>query len=305
MALPITPLALSQIQTEFGGTNPISLSEYYRGGANVPTSTVDGGYGRPATSGPISMGTFRNTAKIFIYNLTIAADTFNYDLTTAAMAAGWDGTTPIQAVVTINSGVVVSANTTAVSGFTVGSMPATSIISVVNNGYIIGMGGQGGDGSYADLTCCDGYGHPYYIIPRTHYATSGLNGGTALQVGYAISMTNNGIIGGGGGGGGGSDSPYQPSSPGGGGGQTGRQNSLGGGGNYGSYQGTFSGPGSAILPSGHGNAGAGGGWGAAGGSGSGWPGDYLSAYGGNGGAAVVGTGYITWLATGTRYGALA
>ena len=48
MALPSSgPLSLSDIQAEFGGTNPISLSEYYKGGAfvlttdfapNVPTS---------------------------------------------------------------------------------------------------------------------------------------------------------------------------------------------------------------------------------------------------------------------------
>ena len=31
-------IALSQVQTEFGGSNPISMSEYYRGGANVPTT---------------------------------------------------------------------------------------------------------------------------------------------------------------------------------------------------------------------------------------------------------------------------
>ena len=34
-------ISLSQVQSEFGGANPISMSEYYRGGANVPT-TVGG-----------------------------------------------------------------------------------------------------------------------------------------------------------------------------------------------------------------------------------------------------------------------
>lgn len=29
-------ISLSQVQTEFGGSNPISMSEYYRGGAIVP-----------------------------------------------------------------------------------------------------------------------------------------------------------------------------------------------------------------------------------------------------------------------------
>lgn len=31
-------ISLSQVQGEFGGANPISMSEYYRGGAYVPTT---------------------------------------------------------------------------------------------------------------------------------------------------------------------------------------------------------------------------------------------------------------------------
>jgi hypothetical protein len=39
MALPASgAISLSQVQTEFGGANPIDMSEYYRGGANVPAS---------------------------------------------------------------------------------------------------------------------------------------------------------------------------------------------------------------------------------------------------------------------------
>jgi len=37
-------ISFSQIQAEFGGSNPISLSEYYRGGTHVPT-TVGGAAG--------------------------------------------------------------------------------------------------------------------------------------------------------------------------------------------------------------------------------------------------------------------
>jgi len=54
MALPESgPLSLSDIQTEFGGVNPIALSEYYRGGAYV----TDNNTGVP-TSGEISIGDF-------------------------------------------------------------------------------------------------------------------------------------------------------------------------------------------------------------------------------------------------------
>lgn len=35
MAVPSTNTSLEDIQTEFGGSNPISISEYYLGGSNV------------------------------------------------------------------------------------------------------------------------------------------------------------------------------------------------------------------------------------------------------------------------------
>jgi len=45
MGLPFdgngTPIALSEIQTTFGGANPISMSEYYRGGAYVTDNNVN------------------------------------------------------------------------------------------------------------------------------------------------------------------------------------------------------------------------------------------------------------------------
>jgi hypothetical protein len=58
MAVPSTNTKLSDIQTEFGGSNPIQLSEYYSGGPLVPS-------GAPAPNGPIpssgqiSVGQFR------------------------------------------------------------------------------------------------------------------------------------------------------------------------------------------------------------------------------------------------------
>jgi hypothetical protein len=60
MALPATgAISLSQIQAEFGGAQPISISEYYRGGVNVPavstTTTI------PA-SGTISFDQFHGEA---------------------------------------------------------------------------------------------------------------------------------------------------------------------------------------------------------------------------------------------------
>ena len=61
MSVPTTP-KMSEIQTEFGGSNPIGLSEYYAGGPLVPSAS-------PAPNGPIpgsgeiSMGEFRGATK--------------------------------------------------------------------------------------------------------------------------------------------------------------------------------------------------------------------------------------------------
>lgn len=53
--LPSGTISLSQLQTEFGGTSPISLSEYYRNGTNVPAT--NGTSGIP-TSGAVSMSSY-------------------------------------------------------------------------------------------------------------------------------------------------------------------------------------------------------------------------------------------------------
>lgn len=52
-------ISLSDLQTEFGGSNPISLSEYYRGGAYVPDTPTNSGV---PTSGAISLSDFYGAA---------------------------------------------------------------------------------------------------------------------------------------------------------------------------------------------------------------------------------------------------
>jgi hypothetical protein len=64
MTLPTSgPLTLSDIQTEFGGSNPISLSEYYAGGGLVPPGTT-GTNGAVPSSGTISISNFYGTSNI-------------------------------------------------------------------------------------------------------------------------------------------------------------------------------------------------------------------------------------------------
>mgnify|MGYP005758706689 CR=1 FL=1 len=48
-------ISLANIQSEFGASNPISINEYYRGGANVPNSSANSSI---PTSGTISLSNF-------------------------------------------------------------------------------------------------------------------------------------------------------------------------------------------------------------------------------------------------------
>lgn len=64
MPLPSSgPLTFANIQTEFGGSNPIGLNEYYAGGGLVPSGT-SGTYGAVPSSGTISVQNFYGTQSL-------------------------------------------------------------------------------------------------------------------------------------------------------------------------------------------------------------------------------------------------
>lgn len=294
MTLPASgTITLAQIQTEFGGSNPIGLSEYYRGGAYVTTNNT----GVP-TSGAITLSNFYGAVKQFSYTNTTQYST-PQNLRTLALAAGWNGT---DALLFTNSAII-SSNTTASPALTIsGSFPNGLVF--VNTSYIVGMGGAGAN--------ADSVGNA---------------GGTALTVSTTVSITNNGTIAGGGGGGGAGISwawnGLNRSTPGSGGASGLTQapapgalypgTSVGGQpSQYDSGTGMYSTPG-ASQNWGYGGrvssyGGAGGTWGNQGQQGGdidGLPGSPGRGYlGGAGGAAVTGNSNITWVATGTRYGSI-
>lgn len=79
-ARPDAALSLSELQTEFGGANPISLNEYYSGGSNgfVPPGTT----GTPGTvlttipaSGTISMANFYGSTRQITFKAYTAGNT--------------------------------------------------------------------------------------------------------------------------------------------------------------------------------------------------------------------------------------
>lgn len=96
MAIPASgPLSLSDIQTEFGGTNPISLNEYYAGGGLVPAGTT-GTYGAVPSSGAISIQNF--------YGTTAFTAVFNNAENIQLEARASSGQRPdVQATYTINT----------------------------------------------------------------------------------------------------------------------------------------------------------------------------------------------------------
>ncbi len=70
MTLPSTgPLKFSEIQTEFGGVNPVSLSEYYAGMGYVPVGT-NGINGPVPNAGTLELSKFYNTTRVPTWGAT-------------------------------------------------------------------------------------------------------------------------------------------------------------------------------------------------------------------------------------------
>jgi hypothetical protein len=67
MTTPTGTITMLDIQNEFGGSNPIQLTEYYAGGANVPAGTA----GVPS-SGTIAMGDLRGKSKATPVNISVS-----------------------------------------------------------------------------------------------------------------------------------------------------------------------------------------------------------------------------------------
>jgi hypothetical protein len=276
--------------------------------------------------------------------VTLAANTTNYTFDTSKLFSYIPGIT--DAILVVNSGVYVYATATNAPALTIGAFDAADTVKIINNGFIMGKGGDGLAASGAEGSVA---GNP---------------GGPALNLGYSISLTNNSYIAGGGGGGaitgGGSNGlggggagggngagtgPFYFGGAGGGPGQVGANGTStsgnfpnygggGGGGRVlpgtGGAGGTFPnrpqgggagggstvggyGGGSGTAGGSAGNPGAdggiysiggGGGWGARGGN-TGGTRFVGGAAGGPGGKAINLNGYtVTYITTGTLYGAV-
>ena len=288
---------LSQINSVFDGRG-LNLNAY-RG---TTWFTSAGGSGT-FSSGAIAFGDFYSKGPSSAsFSFTISSNQTSANLRTLAVNAGWNQSSKV--IATIGSGVYISSNSTGTPGLTVnGSFPGG--VDLINNGFIIGMGGGGGNGG-------GGFGAN---------GGAGAGGGLALSVSVAVTVTNNGTIGGGGGGGGGASTLVfftglawvYAGGGGGGGGRTGATNSSGGAGGV-SNNGTGAaggagtsggaGVGGAGTVNTNNKGGNGGGWGSGGSAGAGVTNAPNPGAGGAAGAAISGNSNITYVATGTRLGAI-
>ena len=78
MAMPSSgAISFAQMQTEFGGSNPIGFNEYYAGGSHVPSGT-----GSIPSSGTINLSTFYGTQSTpTSFSTSITAGTSGFGLT--------------------------------------------------------------------------------------------------------------------------------------------------------------------------------------------------------------------------------
>lgn len=174
---------MSQINTELGFASSASVS--------LQDSAVRTLLGKSTSSSQISLYDGYGKSAATVLSRDITWNLSNYDMRADAIALGWDGVKALNFTVTLNAGyAIMSASTGSYAFYVSPTFPAGSKLTLVNWGYIVGRGGDGGRGG-------DSY------VNNTGNGVAGNGGGPALYAGFSISINNGGYIGGGGGGGGG------------------------------------------------------------------------------------------------------
>lgn len=292
MALGLTNVSAAAINTELGRSSTATLSW---NDADLRKLGSTGNSGQSTTAGtPVSLVALQGKSRV----VTSISGT-NYNVNFTSLSGNYiPGKTWM--TVTVNGGAIVGSSSTSNPAMTI-SGTSGDIHELVNNGYIVGAGGNGGYGESGSFNPPGGPGNDSGIQSE---GTSGLPGGNALSVSYPVTITNNANIWGGGGGG-----------AGGYGGATGGKNSSvirrgGGGGGAGAVVGSgqvnlygndMRGDDGTLTAGGAGNnvGGNGGGPGEAGGSAEA---ARPRLVGGAAGYYATGAGNITWATTGDRRG---
>lgn len=183
MSLPSTgEIKFSQIQTVFGGANPVSFSEYF---TNANTSYTSGVSGLPAIGSSMSISGFRGKSK-FVLNLY----TFATHLFTNAGVTGQNGPTLSQCRTTYSSA---SWSQDTINNYLDMTSQGIQLWKVPTTGtYIITVAGAAGGGATQGYT-----GGAGYVLQSQFSLTQGQV--LSIVVGQTGSTNSIGNSGGGGG----------------------------------------------------------------------------------------------------------
>ena len=132
MPTPVGTITLADVQTEFGGVDPISLSEYYAGGGYVPSTTS----GVP-TSGTISMDDLRGKSAVNYGALTAIPTTIAEGASCTFTLSGGSGITDGTYYWKIEGTNITAADFTALSGsFTITSNTGNFTVTALSDGTV-------------------------------------------------------------------------------------------------------------------------------------------------------------------------
>lgn len=155
-------ISLTDFATEFGGTAPHSMSEYYRNGANVPSNNSN-----VPTAGAFRFGQMRGAINEIILAATSGA---NVDIS-SLFGANWTSTVPKR--LTVPAGVTIGGTGSSAALIIPANMAGT--LEIDNAGSVLGFGGA---------------------------ANGGAGGHAIQNLASGVTINNTGLLAGGGGGGG-------------------------------------------------------------------------------------------------------
>lgn len=179
-------ISISELATEFGGTAPHALSEYYRDAGLVPGNNTN-----VPTSGAVALTDFYGSVAALVLN--VSSNQTAYNILTAATAAGYNASTDtLPIIVNVAAGVDI-VGSSGNPGITTGALNASSdvTINIASGASVCGFdGAQGSNGGTNAAGSAGGNG--------TDAITFAVTSGTGTY-----SVVNSGTVGGGSGGGGG------------------------------------------------------------------------------------------------------
>ena len=160
MTLPASgAISIGDIATEFGfAQTNISFSSLYRANGYTSGAVAANGVANLSSNfaipqgGQISLDQFYSTSKGFIFVKTISSTTADYIIGSDAATSGWDSVSPIDATITLASGIYIygsSTSTAAMRDMASSAAPTGSLFRIIvpSTSVISGKGGNGGGGN--------------------------------------------------------------------------------------------------------------------------------------------------------------